>query len=853
MTRERALPAVAILLAIAATLYAQDRIWWWYVEDSAISFAYARNLALGWGLVRFPGDERIEGYSNPLWVFWMAGWQLMGSNGFASSKMTGWLLPILTVPAVAAIVGRIRHLGWAVVAAWVLALDATFVIWSTSGLENSMFCALLALAMLRTLQESEPGWWPLAFLPWLGLALTRPEGVAYAASGLLWAFVLEATGEKRWGRAVGSLLGFVLPFAVYHAIRYDYFAYPFPATYYAKIGEDPFQPMVWHARGWGYIRGYGYELARFWLLPVFFAGVAGLRGWRGALVVGVSAVLGVLLLYPGVEPFMEWGWLARRPPSPLWLQVRIVGIGLAVAAVSIAGVGADGWRTRLLAWGMLGIGLLFCFRSGGDWMRGYRWMSLVSVPAAVVFALGLRDVAVALRDHGRAAGPALAGGAVVGLLALALVPQVLYLKNYKPETTPQSVLQRVNHYASALRQLHIDHGDVLDHDMGAMLFWGGNSGIIRDSKGLIDIPFALHRAQTAFVEEYAFDEYPFDLAHAHASTGTAVHRVGPRWRDNYIEMPGYGCCEDLHVGNFVRKGLVMAPWKGPVDRRATFRTDGREVVLHGVDFPAPEVSPGSWLYVELGLQVPARPDGVRLFFFLHDAGRLVASWNVPLGLESWYPVERWGPEEVYDGRIALPLAPDLALGRYALGVVVIGPDGVVPATEPSPDPLFAAGEVRFPGMVVELVDKGRMGQEAAQDVDRAVADANAGHCLRAETWWRRARAHRAFSTDWQASQKPRAFPAIGACFARRSEHQARPEAVASMRKALEWSRTNPAVMAIGSAHADVWMREGLEAREQGDIERAYGLFRDAVFVDPSRAWARRYAEELRVERLNLLH
>ena len=37
-------------------------------DDAMISMRYARNLARGYGLVWNPGGERIEGYTNPLWV-----------------------------------------------------------------------------------------------------------------------------------------------------------------------------------------------------------------------------------------------------------------------------------------------------------------------------------------------------------------------------------------------------------------------------------------------------------------------------------------------------------------------------------------------------------------------------------------------------------------------------------------------------------------------------------------------------------------------------------------------------------------------------------------------------------------
>ena len=48
-----------VVLAVSHQLQYHD----WFIEDAAISFAYARNLAEGEGLVNFPGGERVEGYA----------------------------------------------------------------------------------------------------------------------------------------------------------------------------------------------------------------------------------------------------------------------------------------------------------------------------------------------------------------------------------------------------------------------------------------------------------------------------------------------------------------------------------------------------------------------------------------------------------------------------------------------------------------------------------------------------------------------------------------------------------------------------------------------------------------------
>lgn len=855
--------AVAILAAASASLYAQFELWTWYIEDAAISFSYARNLAEGWGLARFPGDERIEGYSNPLWVLWMALWERFGVTAWTSSKWTGAGLVAVTLPAAYVATRTAGGRFWGVVAAVLLALDASFVIWSASGLENSLFCALLALGIARTLLEAQPGRWPLAVLCWLGLAITRPEGIVYAALGGFWALVQEATGERRWGRIAWWLAAFFVPFLAYHAIRYDYFAHPLPATYYAKIGDDPFRWTQWNGRGWVYVRRYAEELGRFWFAPMVLLAVTGARGWRGAVALGLSVWLGVVLLYPGVEPFIGWGWIDAARHEPWWVQVRLASIAAIVGATTLLGLGREGWRTRLLPWMALLIGLLFTLRSQGDWMRGYRWLSLVSVPTAMLLALGLREVFQVLERRSVRFG-GVAGGAVVTALAAGLVwPQVDYLADYRPETTPNSVRKRVNHYADAMLWLHLDRVDILDHDMGAMMWWGRDLGIIRDTKGLIDIAYARHRRHRRFVEEYAFDEYPFDFAHAHGSTGPAVRMLGARWRDNYIEFPGYGRGESLHVGNFVRKSALMGPWTGSDTRTASFTGGGRQVELLGLDFPARETYGGTWLYLEFGLRVSGRTDGVRPLLFLYDDTGVVHTWHLPLGMDDWYPVEDWSSGETANTRLAVVTPRGLPRGTYGVGMVILTPDGILPADDPTDDPVYAVGEVRFDDAIL-VVRRDVVRTDRKQWLGRAVARADDDRCEDAIAAWKLARARRSMDPEWNAEKRAWVGGPIARCFARRAAGADRPRAVAAMREARRWAPTDPEVLATGVALADPWMAEADALRERGiaahevepaegmeAIEAAYARYRDVMFVDPSRAWARRHAEDLRVIRLNM--
>ncbi len=857
-----------LVLAMVAAGIAQGALYWWYVEDSAISMAFARNLADGWGLVRFAGDSRVEGYSNPLWVFWMAAGFAVGIDGWWSTKITaGALGCLVSVPLVYVLVRRTGlERGWGWVAAWVLALDAQFVIWSACGLENGLFCALLAVGCWRTLREADDGGFPWAAVAFFGLALTRPEGIVYAAFGGFWALLLEVFGKRRWLRILGWLAVFWVPFLGYHAIRFSYFAYEFPATYYAKLGETQWNPWRWNGRSWNYIRDYSHQTGRGFFLPILVAGTMGLRGWRGFSAVALSVWIGGLLLYPGVEPLLTLGWPARLPTPDNWIELRVVSLGVAALAVPLLALGQKGWRVRVLCWGMALIAILFSLRSTGDWMRGFRWMSLCAVPLAVLLALGCGEIAEGIERITSKRSETLArwgrrGGILLGTLVFvgALVPQVAYLVGYRPEVGPFAVKRRLNHYAWAMRKLHLEHAEIVDHDMGAMLYWGGDLGIIRDARGLVDMPFALHQWDRRFVLEYLFDEHEFDLCHAHASTGRAVKRVGAKWREQYVEFPGYG--KGPHQGNYFRKSLLMSPWEGPTDRAATFE-DG--VVLHGVHVRAPEVQIGSFLYVEMGWSTRRRPvDPFRVWFVLvredgpEGEDPALLPLDVPLGLEDWYPVTDWKEGEVFDGRIVLPLPKRLAPGKYGVALVVTDSDGVLAAETVGPkgtldhEPHYAAGEVYFS----DLFDLRRMKgvkRAAGRDINRAVAEANELRCAAAEDAWEDARAHYMNSRSWQGSVRPPVQDAVANCWALKAEAAGdRAAAVEAIRAARRWDRTHPVVLRVGDALAEQWIASGQAAREAGDIEAAYADFRDALYANPGRAWARRWAEELRVERLNL--
>ena len=125
-----------------------------FIEDAGISFAFARNAAEGEGFVGYPGGERVEGFSNPLWTFLLVGLYWLGIDPFVGSKLMGALFGSI---ALAYVYGIGRHLRFdtmtSAIAPFMLALSTQFVVWNSSGLENSLYAFLLCGGVWYLLEE----------------------------------------------------------------------------------------------------------------------------------------------------------------------------------------------------------------------------------------------------------------------------------------------------------------------------------------------------------------------------------------------------------------------------------------------------------------------------------------------------------------------------------------------------------------------------------------------------------------------------------------------------------------------------------------------------------------------------
>lgn len=850
-------------MGVAAALQAPS--WRWLVEDAAISFAYARNLADGWGLVPYPGLERVEGYSNPTWVALVALAEAVGLHAFDAARWLGLVLGLALVPVLHEVGRRVEA---PLLVATVAATSFTAALWAQSGLENPLLLLLLGLGTWRLAVEVEGRRGPASALIFALVAMTRPEGLGYGLAAGAVLTLAELLHHRSVKRSLAWWAALCAPLAVFEAARIAYFALPLPATYYAKLGKLPTQISDWDLRGWKQVRGWMLETGLGPLLPIVLVGLTGAHGWRLGVALASSAAIAVAVLLPHVV----------EPPG--FDTVRLVVFGLVVVALSLATIGRPGWTTRLVCLGYAVFAFAFTVRSKGDWMFGYRFLSPAVVPAAVLLGAGLAEIRAALRSGSNGSWTPWSRAIAAATLAIWCGGNLWMAFHVDRDTSPHGVRRRLNHYYAVFERMHLERPFLaVDHDMGGMMWWHDPTrGRVIDARGLVDLPFALHQSQRPFVREYLFEHQTFDLAHGHASTGRALRKI-PRFAREYVEVEGYGRFGREHGGNFLRRDLFLrASWDGP----GPSTTFGGEVELVGLALVAPEVAPGTELLVEVAVRARVAH---RLLVFLHGPEGRIRSWDLPPAY-GWVPPEDWRPGEIFVGRFALRLPDDLPLGDYDLGFVVFGPDGAVlpadggaggdagdarlaegrapttsdgatgaddpaaPGADGAASPRFARGESLFEGAVrLRADDEVEALAEGLRE--EALASAAGGACAEAEASWERALRHRMGVKAWQRKRRAVAREIAG-CWARSAASLPDPlEQARRMDQARRWDVRAPVVHEVGARLADAAWPEAMAARAAGDAERAFWLFDAVVRLDPSRAWARRYAEEARAVRLGL--
>lgn len=202
------------------------------VDDAFISFRYARNLAEGHGLV-FNVGERVEGFSNPLWVLILSLASAAGMNIVTASKLIGLGCGALTLALLMRLCRGTLSLSRVATFA-VLCYTATnisFVYYAISGLETAFYTATMVLMVYLLSERKEMK----AGAACAALALTRPEGILYVIP-----LALGCLFNGRGIRKLLVVLGIpIAAYAAYTSFRLMYYGTLLPNSYHAKIGAYP--------------------------------------------------------------------------------------------------------------------------------------------------------------------------------------------------------------------------------------------------------------------------------------------------------------------------------------------------------------------------------------------------------------------------------------------------------------------------------------------------------------------------------------------------------------------------------------------------------------------------------------
>ncbi len=219
-----------ILLNVAPQLYFWDHV----TDDAYISFRYAERLLDGDGLTFNPG-EKVEGFSNPLWIFVIAASSKITSVELPSiSRIIGFLLSLFTFLFLYLISEKLfkdyRSSLVFIFSSLVIFGTPGFHTYSTTGLEGPLLGFLLISSVYFSLSNSKKHLSIAAFL--IGLVgITRPEGPLY---GILWLLFTFKSYPGGWSDFVKRTIIWLTPISAYVIFRLLYFKQLLPNTAYAK-------------------------------------------------------------------------------------------------------------------------------------------------------------------------------------------------------------------------------------------------------------------------------------------------------------------------------------------------------------------------------------------------------------------------------------------------------------------------------------------------------------------------------------------------------------------------------------------------------------------------------------------
>ncbi|HNT55257.1 MAG TPA: hypothetical protein PKG95_11130, partial [Anaerolineaceae bacterium] len=242
------IPVFLILLALGARLLPGPRT----IDDSYITFRYARNLLAGEGFVYNPGVP-VQGTTTPLYTLLMTGLGGLAGGSTADFPVIAWLFNAVADAATVILLwllGRqVRHELAGLATALVWAVAPYSVTFSIGGLETSLYTLLLTgLAYAYTSRRNL-----LTGLLGALALLTRPDALIFLGPLILDRLIravrpgllgLKTTPERL---TVAEVLAFAMPVAAWFGFATLTFGSPLPHSVQAKLLAyrlEPYEALI---------------------------------------------------------------------------------------------------------------------------------------------------------------------------------------------------------------------------------------------------------------------------------------------------------------------------------------------------------------------------------------------------------------------------------------------------------------------------------------------------------------------------------------------------------------------------------------------------------------------------------
>jgi hypothetical protein len=323
-------------------------------DDSYISFRYANNLVRGAGLVFNPG-ERVEGYTNFLWVLLAAAAIRLGQNPLTTLVVLGVATYLGSIACAVALAVRSEapHRSsriFPLLLVSLLVLVPGYASFAGTGLETPFVGLLILLiGVLGHLMRPTRATRVLAAVVSLALVLTRLDGVlAVVASGA----AMVAAGVRDRRPLLRTVLDAVKTYGataagtiVYLAWKKAYYGDILPNTYYAKAADG-----LHFDAGFAYLTAFLQSYPSTLVLLVLLAGAALMARGRelSFLLYGSFAVaLHFAYILKVGGDFMEYRFMWEAWPllvcgaivgaQVISVRARAVPAAAALLAVAVSG------------------------------------------------------------------------------------------------------------------------------------------------------------------------------------------------------------------------------------------------------------------------------------------------------------------------------------------------------------------------------------------------------------------------------------------------------------------------------------------------------------------------------------